>query len=83
MVLAVDEKDKPLEAATIEVVELSYTNTSDEKGKWTVKTGSKKELTLKATLTEFMPQEVTVKKIKRGQTTDLIIKMQKVPPTMV
>ncbi|MBL7816421.1 MAG: carboxypeptidase regulatory-like domain-containing protein [Saprospiraceae bacterium] len=75
-VVAVDESDNPIAEVTIESIEPSYTNITDASGKWSVKTGAKKEVVLKVSKAGFMNQEVTVKKIKRGQVTDVRIQMQ-------
>ncbi len=77
VILTVDETDKPLSVVDIALIELATTTATNELGKLDVKMGGIKTVTLKATKTGFVEKETRVTNIKRGQTTEVLVKMEK------
>ncbi len=77
VILTVDETDKPLSAVDIALLEMATTISTNELGKLDIKMGGIKTVTLKATKTGFIEKETHVTNIKRGQTTEVLVKMEK------
>ena len=77
-ILTLDETDNPLSVVDIALVELSALTATDEFGKLDVKTGSMKAVTVKAKKAGFVEKELRVTNLKRGQTTEVLVKMEKV-----
>ena len=75
-ILTVDESGKSLSLVGIIIDELTFTGQTDVDGKLLVKVGAKKSLVIKVSKTGFVNQEVEVSKIKRGQTTDIVVTLR-------
>ena len=78
VILTVDETDKPLSVVDIALIELATTISTNEFGKLDVKMGGIKTVTLKAKKAGFVEKEFRVTNLKRGQTTEVLVKMEKV-----
>ena len=75
-ILTLDESGKPLSLVGIIIDELTFTGQTDVDSKLLVKVGAKKSLIIKSSRTGFVNQETEVSKIKRGQTTDIVVTLR-------
>ena len=75
-ILTVDESGKSVSLVGIIIDELAFTGQTDGDSKLLVKVGAKKSLTIKSSRTGFVNQETEVSKIKRGQTTDIVVTLR-------
>ena len=71
-----DATEAPFKKGAVIVPELKLSTTTDEDGKLTVKVGGNKEVTIIGRVDGFEPQEVTVSKIIRGRSYDVVIRLK-------